>query len=280
MARGGSLLTKVTGTPREKAAAEAVKLAEQLERHVAEEAEAVAELEDMQRTLGETALEDPEAAGDLPRRMQTARDRAQVAAAAKKTAEMRRQDAAQRAVLAEAEEWDRRAAAAQRDLDEHREQVEGLLGQLRDLEGVKFAPQGPRSADPADVEHVSTLDLPGAMSGISERSEGPREVVATRRSRPQVEPTRSTVLQRAVWVAERTAWCLREVAAGRDPHARLSEPLGPNGRYLAGLSGFVERPADFYTESVWGPEALLPAPQYAALASSAGSHGAESAQVG
>lgn len=217
-----------TMTPREIAMAEVRKHQEVVARWEAESAASTAELESLQERAGEEVLADESAAMSLPRSMQELRDRIDIASRAVAAATPKMEAAARVVVLAEADEWDAEHARRQALLDEHDAKQQKLLDALQKFTGLDW--------------EVSREDRSIAETG-------PRVI-----KNPTREPLLADVRR-----AERTAWCLRELAEGRDPHNDLSVPF--EGRSFQGIiTGPDAR--EFYTGSVWGPDAVLPAPAY------------------
>jgi seryl-tRNA synthetase len=219
-------------SPREVATDEVRQHQEIVARWSAEQAAATAELESLQERAGEEVLADESAAGRLSRSMQELRDRIDIASRAVAAATPKMEAAARAAVLAEADEWSAEQARRQELLDAHDAKTRKLLDALEQHTGRHYEPgEAPRM-------------------GSSVAGEAFPRVVT-------VAPGHTLWL--AVREAERTAWCLREVAEGRDPHAELSIPFeGPM------FQGVIAGPdaARFYPPSVWGAEAILPAPAY------------------
>jgi hypothetical protein len=211
-------------TPRETALTEVEKHRAAAARWQAEQAAAEAELEDLQRRAGEEVLADESAAARLPGQMQALRDRLDIATRAVAAAEPQLHEACVAVLLAEAVEWDAELGRRQALLDEHDGRRAKLLKALEDFTGQAWAVKDP-------------MDTPAT-------SRGPVTTMPA--------PTRHPLAE-AVETAERTAFVLREVAAGRDPHPKLTEMVG------------VFRPPDvrmYYTPTTWGPDAVIPAPAY------------------
>lgn len=200
-------------------------------RWAAEKATAEAELSDLQQRAGDEVLDDESAAQRLPRQMQALRDRIDIATRALAVAENRLHEASVAVLLAEAAQWDAEAAHRQAVLDDHDARRDGLLAKLQEFTGEYYT--AARSSESSSVVHV----VVGAPEG------------------PNLTSTRAPLAE-AVTTAERTAFVLREVAAGRDPHPALMSELP--------VIGPRPDPASFYPASVWGPEAILPAPLYQA----------------
>ncbi|MFI5729165.1 hypothetical protein ACIA49_03525 [Kribbella sp. NPDC051587] len=200
----------------------------------AERAAAMAELESLQERAGEEVLADASAASRLSRSMQELRDRVDIAQRAVDAATPKLHAAAVEALLAEAVEVEAEQARAQTALDEFDARQAKLLGALEAFTGLSWVP---RSGN-----EESTVEL--AVSS-------PNAMPPTVAQRP--------VLERALETCRRTAWALREVAAGRDPHQALRVPFeGP--RFVGLVNG--PDPRIFYTDSTWGSNAVLPAPAY------------------
>ncbi|MFC0623223.1 hypothetical protein [Kribbella deserti] len=213
---------------REVATSEVAEYQAVVARWEAEKTAAEAELSDLQARAGEEVLADESAASRLSRSMQELRDRIDIAARAVAAAEPKLAAATRAVILAEAAEWDEEKARRQALLDAHNAKRQELLDALQDFTGLAW-----------DIKRNER-----ALGDV-----GPRVI--------EVAPGEK--LQREVQRAERTAWCLRELAEGRDPHAELSVPF--EGRMFQGV---VPNPKarDFYTSTTWGPDALLPAPAY------------------
>lgn len=215
-------------SPREVAVAEVEAHRAVVARWEAEKAASTAELESLQERAGEEVLANESAAISLPRSMQELRDRIDIASRAAAAASPKLEAAARVAVLAEADEWGAEQARRQVLLDAHEAKEQKLLGALQEFTGVDW--------------EVKREDRNLAETG-------PRVI-----KRSTSEPLLADVRR-----AERTAWCLREIADGRDPHAELGVPF--EGRWFQGVIAGPDA-RDFYTDSVWGPQAILPAPAY------------------
>lgn len=227
---------KAKSTPRELAVAEVDVQRGVVARWEAEVAAATAELESLQTRVGEEVLADESAAGRLTRSMQELRDRIDIASRAVAAAAPKLQAASSSALLAEADEWDAEQARRQLLVDEHDAREQELRGALEAFTGLEW------QVKQHEVE----------ASGSVRYGDSAERVV--------IEVSPRSRLMNAVRVAERTAWCLREIAAGRDPHTALSKPFeGP--AWLEALLPSLNR-RDFYTPSVWGPDAVMPAPAY------------------
>jgi hypothetical protein len=135
-------------------------------------------------------------------------------------------------VLAEADEVETEAARHQAALDAFDARQQELQSALEEFTGLPW------------------------QVGRDEGSGG-REVVVSS-GNPRTRAPRD-VLWQAVEFAKRKAWCLREIADGRDPHGELSEPF-EGYRFRGIITGPDARM--FYTDSVWGPNAAMPAPAY------------------
>lgn len=221
-------------TPREVATADVDTHRCVVARWEAEQAAATAELASLQERAGEEVLADESAAVRLSKSMQELRDRIDIAARAVAAASPKLEAAARAVVLAEADEVDVEQARAQAKLDEFDARQQELLSALEEFTGLPWQVERPEITGPGV-----------AISGEF----APRVVKQSPR-----EP-----LQRAVRMAERKAWCLREIADGRDPHSELSVPF--EGRmFSAIIAGPPAR--EFYTDCVWGPNAVMPAPAY------------------
>lgn len=221
-----------TLTPREIATAEVRQHQAIVARWEAESVASAAELASLQERAGEEVLADESAAGRLSRSMQDLRDRIDIASRAVAAATPRLEAAARTAVLHEADEWDAEQARRQVLLDAHESKTRKLLDALEQHTGQHYEPgEAPRAGYSVPGEHVAT------------------EVT--------VKPGRELWL--AVRGAERTAWLLREIAAGRDPHSVLDDPY--EGPFFKGVTPGPD-PLNLYTGSVWGPDAILPAPAY------------------
>lgn len=201
----------------------------------ASKAAAEAELESLQQRAGSEVLDDPEAASTLPRVMQQLRDQVDIAARAIE-AQRPRVKAAEAAFLeAEADALEAPAKRAREALAKHDVRTQELLGQLAQHEGPY-------------VPEQLLLDA----------RERPLAAGETR----EIKLTRGQVLRQESLIAEKKVWVLRELAAGRDPHPHLMrEGSIVDGRW-AGLDL-----ADLYAPCVWGPDAVVPAPQYLRAAS-------------
>lgn len=222
-------------TPRELAVADVEAHRAVVARWEAEEAAATAELESLQDRAGEEVLADESAAAPLSRSMQELRDRIDIASRAVAAATPRLEAASRVVVLAEADEVDAEQARAQAKLDEFDARQQELLTALQEFSGL--------------VWMVDRGDAPGSGVVIVSNAGGPRQIASSPRDS----------LWRAVEFAKRKSWCLREIAAGRDPHSELSMPF--EGKAFEGIiTGPSAR--DFYTDTVWGPSAVLPAPAY------------------
>jgi hypothetical protein len=155
-------------------------------------------------------------AADLPRAMQTVRDRIAIATRAVAAVRSRLEEVGRAALLAEAGEWDAERDRRQALLDEHDVKKRELLEALEAHTGVEWA-----------VKKV-------------------RPVWETGDRVVPVPPGK--VLLREVEFAERVAWVLREVASGRDPHPELAAMgLDPSRFYTASTWGAeAVRPAPAY----------------------------------
>lgn len=222
-------------SPRELAVAVVEEQQGVVARWEAELAAKTAELRDLQERAGEEVLADESAADGLMRSMQELRDRIDIASRAVAAASPKLHAAAVAVVLAEADEWDAVRTRRQVLVDEFDAQQQVLLDALEEFTGLPWA--------------VRQYNEGVGVTVVSSNDGATRIVNRSPRAR----------LVEACQVAERTAWCLREIAEGRDPHRALSEPL--DGPLLRGL---VNGPpaSMFYTDSVWGPTAVLPAPAY------------------
>jgi len=216
-----------TRTPREAALAEVDKHAETVGRWGARKLAAEQELESLKARAGAEVLADENAAGRLTKAMGQLRDEADIATRAVDAAQPLLDEARRAAVLAEADEWDAEATKRRRALERHVAKIDQLLEQLRELDGVEY---GLVNQEP---EHV--------YAGTT------HELAVSVREQLEVEVDR----------AELTAHVLREVAAGRDPSAELRARADVVNGNVYGLA-----PREYYPASVWGPDAVLPAPAY------------------
>lgn len=216
-------------TAREQALEQVVEHQGTVARWEAEKLTAEQELRSLQQRAGEEVLADESAASRLPKLMQELRDRADIAERALEAARPRLQAAQVAALLAEADEWDAEAGRRRKALERHVAKIDEHLAALRELDGVEYG------LIVEDHEHIPA---------------GARIVVqASKREHLETEVDR----------AELTAHVLREIAAGRDPSAELRAKSSVVDGSVLGLP--VQ---DFYPASVWGPDAVLPAPAYVA----------------
>lgn len=215
-------------TPRELALEQVGEHEETVARWSAEKAAREQELESLQGRAGEEVLANPESAGDLTRSMQELRDRIDIAGRALGAAQPKLEAARRAAVLAEADEWDVEAGTRRKVLETHVARTRELLNQLREHDGVEYA-------EAAESRPVGEA--------------GPRTILRSVRAKLHDEVKR----------AELTAHVLREVAAGRDPRQELTARGSITNSHVLG------KPArDYYPPSIWGPDAVLPAPAYVA----------------
>lgn len=221
-------------SPREVAAADVEKQRTVVARWAAEQAAATAELDSLQERAGEEVLADESAAGRLSRSMQELRDRIDIANRAVDAAAPKLEAAARAVVLAEADEVDAELARHQAALDKFDARQKELLAALEEFTGLPW--------------QVERRDV--SSGGVLVSDEGGPRVVAT---------SPRDALWRAVEFAKRKARCLREVAAGRDPHTELGIPF--EGKSFEGIINGPD-PREFYGSSTWGPNAVLPAPAY------------------
>lgn len=218
-----------TPTPRELALAEVARHEETVARWEVEKLAAEQELASLQERAGEEVLADASAAGRLPRMMQELRDRVDIAERALGAAQPRLDEARRATLLAEADEWDVEVGKRRKALERHVVKIDELLVALRELDGVAYG---------LVVEDVDLIPAGGT-----------RVITASKREQLEVELVR----------AELTAHVLREVAAGRDPRAELQA----KGSIVDGtVHGLPAR--EYYPSSVWGPDAVVPAPAYVA----------------
>ncbi|KAA1426460.1 hypothetical protein [Nocardioides antri] len=187
-------------------------------------AAAESELADLEGRTGEQALDDPEIAFSIPRRMQEQRDRIGVA---KKviTVQAARVRAAERDyLLTEASVLERKVVAARQKLERHEARTKELLAQLEAHEGP-YTPEGP-------VLYKQWLD--GSRGGVFR---GPTYT--------------SDALRDEIRTAERPVQIIRAMAEGRN----LSDLFQEWNLDSAGAR-------DLYPACVWGPDVLVPAPGY------------------
>ncbi len=193
------------------------------------QAEARSELQVLEATIGEKALDDPAIADRLVAKASELRARVEMAAKAITAAQPRLVTAQQAVLELDAQEHDRLAADHRAKLNRHEARTVELLSQLQDHEGV-FLPEENARRSQAGVTGATVIEW----------------------TRPK-----SADLKDAVAVEELKASVLRDVAAGADPAARLAEHRG----YLSSeIYGRAER--SFYGPAVWGPGAVMPAPAF------------------
>lgn len=194
----------------------------------AERVTAEAELASLQERAGEEVLANEDAAERLLADMARLRDQAEISTRAVRAAEPRLFEAKRAVVVAEAAEWEAEAARLRDELEKHTAKVEVLLEQLNDLDGARYMPVAQRSG--MLVEGFARLARVPTVGGKMRLD-----------------------LQRA----ELKAKVLRDVAAGENPEPMLRGMMDVHGK----IHGLVH--SEYYSDSVRGPEALVPAPHFA-----------------
>lgn len=99
-----------------------------------------AESVELDRTSGAAILDDPSAAERITVKVQAKEREARAYDAAAEEARQRVVDVYRSHLEDEAASLDKAAVQAQREVDKHAGKVAALVGQLRDLEGVEYAP--------------------------------------------------------------------------------------------------------------------------------------------
>lgn len=230
MARQQSEATRPTQTAYEAAVAVVREQEGVLARWSAERATAEAELEDLQTRIGDEVLADESAAEGLAGSMARLRDRIDIAGRAAEAAKPKVLAARRAAALLDAEAWDAEAARRRAVLAVHQARTDKLLAELEEHE-CKFV------TEQQWVHALAAADSGGGPETWSVPKSA--EIVA------------------AVKEAELKAAIIREVVAGGDPRS-----VTPDGSVSGQGWGSADRrlaEGDF-PPSVWGPEAVLPAP--------------------
>ncbi|MEJ7633853.1 hypothetical protein [Aeromicrobium sp.] len=207
--------------------------------HARWEAEAIAcaaEGEGIRSRMGQTVLADEAQAAVLSTRLRELSDRRDIARQTAAAAAPHLTAARSEVLEHDACGFDTEAEVLEQILRTHRAKTAKLLAQLERHEGVFVHER--RAAIGMD----GLLDVKGDL--------------------PQ-----SHELEQRVFQARTKAGVLRDLAEGHDPTAQvyLHDP-GPDGRLtrLADVHGLVHGlpQSDYFTASVWGPGAVVPAPAY------------------
>lgn len=178
---------------------------------------------------GEALVSRPSLLDKLAKQMQTARDEIAMSGRALDAARARAEQARRRVLEFDAVEFDRVAAGIESDLAKHRARTDELLALLEEHECV-FVPEWKWAR----------------AEGQAWRSTGPQEWSAPKSDR----------LEAALGLARLRADVLRDVAAGVDPAGRITKAAGIESTV------FGVPLLDVYPASVWGPEAVVPAPAF------------------
>lgn len=187
-----------------------------------------AELESMQDRAAEEVLDDPALVDRLPREMAELRGRLELADGAAK-AQAQRVAAAEAVYLeAQATALEGSVRGAREALDKHQSKTDRLLAQLAEHEGVFVLQVEDDSLIPVGTQRVT-------MRPVSE------------------------VLAEDLAVAELRVRILRAMAAREDVGAML-RPL----RSIVDGTVLNRTDSELYPACVWGPGALVPAPEYRA----------------
>jgi hypothetical protein len=194
--------------------------------------EAAAAFDETWTGSGEKILDAPQAGARISKRLAQLRDQGDLAELAIEAARPRVAAAETAFVRAEAAVYEHEARIAAAALAEHQARTDELLAQLREHEG----------------EYVPAWQSRGITRGADS---------VTLDERPAAGPPKSSELRRAVTLAEHRARILRDLAEGVDP----APALASQASIVDGtVDGF---PIDqLYPPSVWGPDAVVPAPAY------------------